>query len=181
MKAKKGAIGLSMNMIVVVLIGVVMLGLGLGLLYKFIGGAEDIKGTLDRQTEMQLERLIDQGRTVALSTNTANVKGGDSRVIGLGVLNIEEMQTLYLEIPLGKYIDNDGNVQEDAPTETWFLYNDEGFDLDEDESKKEPISIDIPTDAPKGQYIFSIKVCKTKPCTFETQYGNTQKFAVIVG
>jgi len=180
MKTKKAAIGLSVNILVVVIIGLVILGMGIGLLYQFIGGAQEIKGTLDQQTELQLESLINQGRTVALSTNTVTIRRGEQRVIGLGILNIEDRQTLYVEIPQGKFIDSEGTTQENVNTESWFLYNNAGFNLNLDESVKEPISIIVPKDAVLGRYIFSVKVCRTQPCTFESQYGNTQNFNVIL-
>jgi len=181
MKTKKAAIGLSVNILVVVIIGIVILGLGIGLLYQFIGGAQNIKSTLDQQTELQLEGLINQGRTVALSTNTVSMRRGEQRVIGIGILNIEDQQTLYLEIPSGKYVSSDGDLTvENTDTKSWILYNNAGFSLELDESLKEAISIVAPKDAALGQYILSVKVCRTQPCTFESQYGNVQNFKIVL-
>src|SRR3989344_8163548 len=93
----KGAIELSMNMLVMIIISIVILTGGMVLLYKFIGGAEDIKSQLDTRTDSELERLlVDQGKQVALPLHTATVTRGESHVFGIGILNIGSVGNEFL-------------------------------------------------------------------------------------
>lgn len=181
--SKKGAMELSMNTIVIVIISLVILGSGITLLYKFIGGAEDIKSKLDERTDDELERLlVDQGKQVALPLHIANVERGDSHVFGIGILNTDDnLETFHLEVSLSKVINlqeeditTSDEVQKEAP-ETWLLYNDQEFNIKESQHYKEEIVVNIPEEALTGQYIFNAKVFSN-----ELQYGNTQKFYVNV-
>lgn len=175
---RKGAIGLSINTLVVVIISLVILGAGITLLYKFIGGARDIKEGLDQRTDQELEYLlVDQGKQVALPLHTTTLRGGDGHIFGVGILNIGgEGDNFQIQVNPPKFINKEGETIEnyEAAT-TWLLYHDELIIINEGEHHKESISVDLPNDAPKGQYIFNVKIFAG-----EDQYGNTQKFYVNV-
>lgn len=175
----KGAIGLSINTLVIIIISLVILSGGITLLYKFIGGAEDIKGSLDQKTQDELERLlVSQGQKVALPLHVADVSRGETHVFGIGILNtFDTQQTFLVRISLKKVIDETGQeipVDKNAVT-SWVFYNSEGISIGADNNHKEALLVNVPKNAAKGQYIFSATVQ-----TSSGFYGNPQTFIVNV-
>ena len=179
---KKAAVGLSINTLVVVIISLVILASGVSLLYKFIGGAEDIKAQLDQKTDSELERLlVDQGKRVALPLQVAIVSRGEEHVFGLGILNIGGVgDDFRISVGLSKAFDEFEKEFIVSEANNWLLYNSENLIILEGEHKKEGILVNVPKDALKGQYVFNVKVCTSLPCDSSNQYGNTQKFYVNV-
>lgn len=178
MRDKKAAIGLSVNVLVVVIISLVILGGGLVLLFKFIGGAEDIKSQLDQRTDQELERLlVSQGKMVALPLHTTEIYAGESHIFGIGFLNIGVEGQFILDVSLSRHVSVDGSISEISNEEitSWLLYDSGPFTVQEGEHRKEGIQANVPEDAKKGQYIFNAKIFVDGE-----QYGNTQKFTVNV-
>lgn len=176
MTPKKGAIALSINMLVVVIISLVILGAGVSLLYKFIGGAEELKRSLDQRTNEELDRLlINQGQQVALPRSTAEVFRGDEHVFGIGILNIDSRKEFSIEVHFSTGVDESGNKIDAVDETEWLLYNSEEFSLEQNENQKEAILVIVPNNVVKGQYIFNAKVYSENE-----QYGNTQKMVVVV-
>ncbi|PIZ51658.1 hypothetical protein COY27_02995 [Candidatus Woesearchaeota archaeon CG_4_10_14_0_2_um_filter_33_13] len=184
--SKKGAIGLSMDVLVIVIISLVILGAGVSLLYQFIGGATDIKTQLDTRTEAELERLlVDQGKMVALPLHVATIERGESHVFGIGIMNIGGVGDEFLiSITLEKVADDFNkditNQVDTFGVKNWLLYDDETLIIKEGQSHKESIVVNVPPEASVGQYIFNARVCSNLPCNQANQYGNTQKFYVNV-
>ncbi|MBU1622891.1 MAG: hypothetical protein KJ597_04940 [Nanoarchaeota archaeon] len=175
---KKAAIGLSMNVLVIFILSIVILAGGITLLYKFIGGAEEQQEILDQRTQQELERLlIDQGKRVALPFQTATLSRGDSHLFGIGILNIAESADFQVTIELAKAIDDTETEMEADPdiVNQWMLFNDESFQIEQNQHVKELISVKVPTTAPNGQYIFNVRVMSDNK-----QYGNTQKMYVTI-
>jgi hypothetical protein len=188
---KKAAIGLAINTIVIVIISIVILGAGVALMRNMIGGAEDIKDQLDRQTEAELERLlIDQGKKVALPLHTATIEAGENHVFGLGILNIDESyywNQFIIDVTASSYIDSDG-ITDPAFGGTdpmlWVLYDPGPVTVNENEHQSEAIQVNPPEDTPKGTFIFNVVVTYTGDPDLaapnEGQYDNTKKFYVTV-
>ncbi len=180
---KKGTIELSINMLVVVIISLVILGGGITLLYNFISQAEEIKGDLDSRTEAELERLlVDQGQRVALPLHTTILHRGDSHTFGLGILNIGDASDQFqISVELNRVLQGGTIVsltdaEKQAIATQWLLYNTEPILIEEAGHQKEGIFVQVPEDAPDGQYIFNVKVF-----TSNVQYGTTQRVYVTVG
>jgi hypothetical protein len=180
---KKAAIELSMNTLVIIIISLVILGSGIALLYQFIGSATDTKKLLDERTNTELEHLlVDQGKQVALPLHVATLSGGESHLFGVGILNSDAKKfgtEFVINIELNKFIDKnneDKTTELQETAESWLLYTPETIKLEENENTKESILVDIPADAPKGQYIYDviIKAKDNKP------YGTKQKMIVNV-
>lgn len=179
---KKAALELPVNMLVVVIISIIILVSGITLMYKFIGGAEDFKKGIDAKTDAELERLlVDQGQKVALPLYTATVERGGNHVFGIGILNIgEETSQFRVQVELSKVV----NAQEQditasvdkAAVEKWLLYDFDLFSLQQNEHHKQAISVNVDDAALPAQYIFNAKVILASG----EQYGNTQKFVVMV-
>ncbi|MBI4983751.1 hypothetical protein HZC32_03845 [Candidatus Woesearchaeota archaeon] len=185
MANKTGALGLSMETLVVIIISLVILVGGIAFLYNLIYSSESIKAQLDEQTNIELEHLlVDQGKQVALPRHTATLEAGESHVFGMGILNTGSEFGMHFKIKVtpNKYSDplekpGDDNIIKEA-AENWLLFNSE-LTIAEGEHKTELISVEVPTNALKGQYIFDVKVYYTKDDN-EEQYGNTQKIVVNV-
>jgi len=179
---KRGAIGLSVNVLVVIIISLVILVGGITLLYKFIGGAEEIKAELDQKTTEELERLlVGQGKKVALPLHVATVQRGDSHVFGIGIMNMKEnAETFVIRITLKKVADeglNDITQQVDqGAVVKWVLYNPAGIQVLPNDHHKESILVNVPKEAVKGQYIYTATVYDSA----NQVYGNPQKFFVNV-
>ena len=184
---QKGAIELSMNMLVVIILSLVIVGGGVTLLYKFVGSAIDIEGDLDSQTQEEIERiLIDEGRQTAMPIQTKMVEAGDSTILGLGIRNIKpSLDTFSINIEFDRMIDINGMMYQSESDltplninpEEWLLYNTEPFDLETGGYSKEGISINIPKNAPKGEYVYKAKVTTTAD---NLQYGRTQPFTIQI-
>ena len=178
---KKGAIGLSINAIVVIIISLVVLGGGISLLYKFISGAEQLKGDLDKRTADELERLlIDQGKKVALPLHVASVSRGDGHVFGIGILNSQDTeQSFFVNVKLRKVIDEtEADITSQVSpqlVEEWVFYNTEALVISSGTHHKEAILVNVPNEALKGQYIFTATVTMSG-----VTYGNPQTFYVSV-
>lgn len=185
--SKKGAIGLSVELLVIIILGLAILGAGIAFLYQLLGGASDLKYELDTRTQQELERLlVDQGKQVALPRHTATILPGESHVFGLGILNTGGVGELFtISVQLSKALEeneavayDDSDVPNEAlrtAAESWLLYNTEELHLAEHEHRTEGIFVDIPNDAPKGTYIYDVEVSAGGQ-----PYGNKLKFTVVV-
>ena len=179
---KKAALELPVNMLVVVIISIVILASGITLMYKFVGGAEDFKKGIDAKTDAELERLLtDQGQKVALPLYTATVERGGTHVFGVGILSIMDGLTQFrVQVELSKVAD----AQEQDITasvdkmmvEKWVLYNPDLIGMEQNEHRKEAILVSVDDAALPAQYIFNVKILLADG----NQYGNTQKFVVMV-
>ena len=176
---RKGAISLSINTLVVIIISLVILSGGITLLYKFIHGAKDIKGELDKKTQDELERLlVQQGQRVALPLHVADVNRGDTHIFGIGILNTyDTQQTFFIKISLSKAVDEfEKEMQVDKKSvDSWVFYNSDGILINPDNNHKEALLVSVPKNAAKGQYIFVASVQ-----TSTGSYGNPQTFIVNV-
>ena len=181
---KKASIELSMNTLVIIIISLVILGSGVALLYKFIGSATDTKNLLDEKTNTELEHLlVDQGKQVALPLHVATLSGGDSHLFGIGILNSDA--NLYgteftININLNKFVDKNNEDKTTLEIQKtaygWLLFTPDVLKIKENENTKESILVDIPADAPKGQYIYDVTI-KAKD---NNPYGTKQKMIVNV-
>jgi type II secretory pathway pseudopilin PulG len=178
-KKKRGAIALSMNVLVILIISFVVLGMGITLLYKMVGGAIDKKAELDGRTQQELQRLlIDGGKSVALPSNIATIIAGDDHIFGIGVLNIDPVETEFkVDIVLDRAVDDLGeDFSSEVIYDQWLLYY-QDFDVQNADHHIQPILVSIPGNAKKGKYIFNVKILKNSNAE---QYGNTQKIIVTV-
>jgi hypothetical protein len=169
MNSKKGAIGLTVNTLVVLIIGFILLAGGIALLYTFIGGAEEIKASLDQRTQAELERLlVDQGKQVALPLNRKSVERGETVVFGIGTLNVHDETQFQIDVTPSN---NNGDS-------SWLLYNKESFTLRQNEHHIESILVKPSLNVEAGTYIFNARVYSSRDPV--NPYGTVQKMYVIV-
>jgi|SRR3989338_5868985 len=163
---KRGAVELGINTLVVIIISIVILGGGITLLYKFIGGAEDIKRQLDARTEDEITRLlVDQGKQIALPRHIAEIPRGEAHTFGLGILNIyKDANQFTIKVTLDKALNEQGQDlaltarAQHQISESWLLYNQEPINIAEGEHRSEGIFVEVPQEAAKGTYIFNVQV-----------------------
>lgn len=179
---KKGAIGLSINVLVTIIISLMILGGGLILINKFFTGAEDIKTDLDKRTNDELERLlVSEEKRVALPLQLANVPRGKDHLFGIGILNtLGKNENFMINIEFKRLIDvteNDITNQVDKKqVENWLFFNSEPVFISDAGHFKESILVTVPKNAVIGQYIFIAKVSTS----LGESYGNPQTFYVNV-
>lgn len=174
---KKGAISLSINMLVVIVISLVIFGGGISLLYKLMAGAESAKAVLDQKTEAELRRLLEtESKKVALPLHTAYLYPGEFHSFGLGILNIMDEETSFeITVDLSKAID-EKEIEFAPDVSNWLLYLEGPYTIQEHEYKFIPIGVSVPKGAKRGTYIFDVKVFYSSG----EQHSNTKKFYVIV-
>ena len=99
MNGKKGAISLSVNIMVILIISIFILGLGISFLAKLMGTGETVKDQLDAETERQLEQLlVKQGDKVALPLNKITLHRGQDHIFGVGVLISSAILSIKLSL-----------------------------------------------------------------------------------
>ncbi len=175
--SKKGAIELSVNMLVVIIISVVIFAGGITLLYRFLGNAQELKATLDSQTEEQIQQmLLQEGKIVALPINKAVLPRGEQKTFGLGVMNIGKKESFRVIVNPSKFIPVSGPSQENPSINSWVLWDDSTFSLEQQKSHNEVIQISVPQDAENGIYLFDVSVRKGDG----QPYGGVQKIQIEV-
>lgn len=181
MRSKKGAVELSMSMLVIIILSMVILAGGIGLLFKFIDKAETIKGDLDAQTKEEIDRAAtDGGQQVALPRNRVTLQRGDSHIFGVGVLNTRPREGSFtIQVEFDSLIGTDNRVIEVLEPDKlkikqeWLLYYPDAFHLLQGEHSAQKIQVTVPNYAQEGTYIFNVRVYVNNG-----QYGNTQKMYV---
>lgn len=179
MISTRGAIELSINMLVIVIISLVVMGAGITLIYKFLGGSEDIKKALEGKTKSELERLlIGEGKQVAVAFQKAIIERGDSHIFGLGVLNIHPQSiefTIVVDSPLFVSAEQPGGgVPAEELLSEYIIYDPTPFILEKNQHVKKAISVEIPPQYPEGIYIITVRIIQNDGM----QYGAAQKLYV---
>ena len=169
---KKGAIGLSMNVLVVIIISIVILAGGITFLYKFIDLSSGEQEKLDQRTAQELERLLtEEGKQVVLSLNSVSLYPNEEKIFGVGVLNVGDYgPDFFVSISF-----DDRSVEIPNDPEKWFLYSNAPFRLEEGGSYKSPVMLTVPKGVKEGKYIVNIEIIENGQ-----RYGNLQKFTLIV-
>jgi hypothetical protein len=172
---KHGALQLSMNFVITILIGIALLGFGILFLRQIVGGAEELKFDLDRQTERQLGLLLEQGQQIAIPFNTQYLRRGKSHLFGVGVMNIQDEGLFEVTIELGKAVGSDGAEMYPSGVDEWLRYDRNGFSLGHSARETISLLIMVADDATAGTYIFNVDVLRDGQ-----QYDNTKKIYVVV-
>ncbi len=191
---KKAAIGLSVNVLVILIISLVIFAGGISLLYKFYHQSVEYKKDLDERTKQKLENLLlEQGKQVALSQNSANLHRGEDYTFGIGILNTRREnpeEEFQMKVELTKVF-NENNDEitisdPEALVKEMVLYYPKPIRVKDNEYEPQAIMVVVPKDAANGEYHFSVKVY-LKNSLEDTlqpgdyQYGNTQRFSVSIG
>lgn len=177
----KRAFELSINFIVTLILAMVILSFGIYFVKMIYEESTEMKLTLDQQTEMELERLMDSGEKVSLYPGRRTVGSGEIARFGLGILNINDAETEF------KVIINPSIATKNDGTEIckgnscsylkdWIktTYDNNEIDLTIGNNEKKKILFGIlPENAEPGTYVFDVKVN-------DGSYGGLKKVYVKV-
>jgi hypothetical protein len=175
----RGAIALSINMIVMIIISLAILAGGIVLLNNLIGDAGGLIDELNQETKQRLNELLtEQGKQVALPFHTADLDRGDHHIFGIGILNTGQVgNTFRLTIEFDKLNDASGNsVNLDLNPEDWARFDREDLTIKSGENELKSILIEVPKSAPSGKYFYKARIVLPNGET----YGNVQRFFVTV-
>lgn len=179
---KKGAIELSMNLLVVIIISLTILTFGIGFLYNTSEVSAEAQEQLAQKSEQQIRKSLEvQQKQVAISQRTASLKSGENGMFGVGILNLDSTNEKFsLELELDKVIDKEGkditNEIDKEETQSWFMFDQEPMIIEENERFTRQLLITPKLGAFSGQYFFKLRVFTQD----NIQYGNTQTIIVDV-
>ena len=169
----KKAIQLSVNFIVMLILAVAVFMGGLMFAGKFFGKAELIKGSLTSQTEQQLEKLLDSGSPVVIPIKKKTIYRNKFESFGIGIvaqwkgtygINIVNPPTAFTN-DKKKIIDTTYmpkiimQKNQDSKVEK---------KLDINEKWKTIIAVDVPSQAPRGTYVYTVWVSFTPDLAYYT-------------
>jgi len=196
---KKGAIQLSINLIVTVIIGIIIVLLGITLTKKIISESESTQQQIDTQLEEKINSLLDEGEIVAITPKTRTIHKGLAK-FAVGVENILE-NTFNFKINvefIGAYDDQGNEIcknesgtingeccSNSCNPNDWILFNKNEIGIDNNENHKWLVAITPDKDAKKGTYIFSISVfycdtsvdCASVTCDCDNNNGLLTKYS----
>jgi hypothetical protein len=179
MRMNKKAFELTATFLVILILTIVIFTGAIYFTKKFFTSAEQMRGTIDRQTEAEIEALLyQQGSLVALPIFKKDVARGKQTTFGLGIRNvIEKTENFYVIVAFSKGF----TPEEEVITETdpdymntkWLLYNQGPYPIANNKLEMVPIlaSVDLniaeDEHTQKGTYAFNICVfAKTIPTGF---------------
>ncbi|MFH1850137.1 MAG: hypothetical protein ABH879_08225 [archaeon] len=162
---KKG-LELSINFLVVLILTIVVLGFGIFFVRKLMGGAEEIRTSLDDQTMARIEALLNDGSRVAIPFVKKETSPGKPAIFGVGILNVVGDDRFRTEAKFSAaYRDDKSKICKSGSTggcgsdpDGWILMDKSEKLIINNENAKYVVAITPPGGTPKGTYIFDIKV-----------------------
>lgn len=166
---KKG-LELSVNFIVMLILAVVVFGFGLYFIGKLFAETGEIQRELDRDTEKNIERMLDRGEMAAFPITSKEIKHTEVAIFGLGVMNVNDAPTEFnVEIECTAAIDKreeeikingctPGAWTFDYDKFTVNIFEIAPFRLEKNEKKIIPIAIQVPKGKQDGTYGFTVTV-----------------------
>jgi hypothetical protein len=163
----KKAIELSINFIVMFILAIVMFGVGITFVTDIFLKGEELRESIDAQTENQIMRVLDPNTPVSMPINKLSLHRGEQEVIGIGVLNLRGSDTQE-EFSFDVYCDgatdlsgtpicDDDSNPKCIECDIW-AFPPNSMWLKNNEKDVGSISIIIPKDAVSGIYIYNVEV-----------------------
>lgn len=189
----KGSLELSVEFIVIFIISVVIFSLSVYFAVTFFSGAEEIRLSIDAETESKIQDLFAQsGTTVAFPLNKKEAYLGDQVIFGIGILNLVkdipgvDPAGYYVRVRPHRYIDERGIEQEIDLTQStppgpehlatmqqWLRYSPNPNFVEYNEYNTVPILVELQNIIGKqqgqdiatkrGTYIFNVCVFRGDP------------------
>lgn len=169
MKGKK-AFELSMTFLVMLILIIVIFTGAISFTKKFFSSAEEMRATIDRQTEAEIEALLYQeGSLVAVPIFKKTVPRGQQASFGLGIRNIAgEASDFYVLISFSKGFTVEEEViigtDREYMNTKWLLYNPGPYRIENNKLEMIPIltmadlKISDTENTQRGTYAFNICV-----------------------
>ncbi|MEA3430380.1 MAG: hypothetical protein U9R08_03850 [Nanoarchaeota archaeon] len=173
---KKGAIELSMNFLVLLVIALVVFGMSIWFIVNIYQKASDIDaGDIDAQ----IQQISCGNQKVCLSSSSKTLIAGKwskENVITLKIVNVlgSDKNFQILVEPV-RAIDTNRNIIDDnrvvhISPEEWFL-------VKNNDDVGKPIAFNIPKDAIKGTYLYTITVQHTE---YDSKEYDRRQFTLTV-
>ncbi|RME77750.1 hypothetical protein D6774_03360 [Candidatus Woesearchaeota archaeon] len=160
---KKG-IELSINFIVMLVLAIAVFTGGLLFINKFFSEAEEIRMSIDAQTQRQIANLLDDGSPFVIPIRTQEVQNGEFVQFAVGVFNngaAGEEFTLDVTFDAAYKLDNSFLCNAATTTgcnsnpQDWIIPgSSQTFTVKENEQVTRLFGFDVPQNAPRGNYIF---------------------------
>jgi Na+-transporting methylmalonyl-CoA/oxaloacetate decarboxylase gamma subunit len=97
----KRGISLSINFIVLLILALVVFGMGLILFSKIYGGLKNIHEGIDEETRKEMQKICESTpEQVCIYPTSLNILKGKSKVIGVGILNIDGSESFSIHSTL---------------------------------------------------------------------------------
>ncbi len=156
----KRGIELSINFIVMLILALAMFSGGLLLVKKMFGHAEKLKGSLDAQTEKQIEKLLDSGSPVVIPLSTKEIFRNEYGTFGVGVLaQFNGKYTLEVEYQNGYQKSSKKEIPKtEVNAQEWLSGVPATQELKKNEKGKYMILVQVPKGVPSGTYIYKVTV-----------------------
>lgn len=176
MNSKKASLELSVNFLVILIISIVVFGFGIYFLTKMGESATKMGEQINRETDLQIQALLDSGEQIIIYPEQLELKRGRVGVIGVGILNTlrESERQFKIEIMPAAYINTEQEYHDcllgdppgytidwscPSPSDTWTYEEFPMVIIKRNENKKISIPITVPGRASSGTYIFDVYVC----------------------
>jgi hypothetical protein len=180
-RSKKASLELSINFIVILIISIVVFGFGLFFLRSVGKGASSATEQISRESEMQIQALLDSGEQIIIYPEQLEIKRNKAGTFGVGILNTipkpSHMFTIGVKCSAyvnkaGEYLDcNSGSPD----TDSWTFSSFKEYEVERNENQKISIPIMVGGKASPGTYIFDVYVCynPNNPSLVPTPCDNT--------
>ena len=150
MKGKKG-FQLTATFLVILILTIVIFTGAIYFTQRFFSTAEQMRATIDRQTEAEIENLLFQeGSLVAMPLFKKSITRGKQDTFGLGIRNIlEKTENFYVLVSFSKGFTLEEEVIPTTDSEyintKWLLYNPGPYQIANNEFQMIPIltSVDL--------------------------------------
>jgi hypothetical protein len=157
----KRAIELSINFIVMLILAIATFAGGMLFLSKFFGKAQEMRGTLDSQTQREIEKLLDSGSPVVIPISTKEIFRNKFDTFGAGILaKFNGQYTLTVS-----QSSSGSAFTKDKQPITWNMQDwkiqpsaTQTIHLNKNEKGKILIGMTVPNNAPVGTYLLTITV-----------------------
>lgn len=194
-KGRKGAMELSMNMLVVLILSVAILSLGVWFINKVVTKGSDMRDrTIDSVDENLADIMCDSSASVCLQPASVDMGITDAQKFTVKIINIDDEQDFRIRVNLtGAYAaDESGTpisaVDKNYVSNNWPIYDPTPFNISANGEKQKGIAVDVKAkmasseDTVPGIYNFAVKIQRqdeTDP-TIWHQYGRTQLLMINV-
>jgi hypothetical protein len=179
---KKGAMELSVNMIVILVLAMTLLGLGITITRYIVDRTRTMVEDTFSKIEEELTSKLDTGDDdVVFSKTQLNVPRGSEKLEGFGIRN-QGNQELKLGIHFFA-VDCPGTCDQDD-VESWFTYikGNEKYVVKPGERMVKDVLIKIPKTATTGLYLIQLAPYRGTSCTVNScseMYGSTEIFLTV--
>jgi hypothetical protein len=170
---KKGAVEMSLNLIIMLVIGLTLMGLVIGFVTSFLGNAEDkFAGTLTEDDQVKIDEVKRESGNFAFSSSSLVLEQGSKTPAKLYV-KIRNPYTDILESSeseltgstIVSYLITEGSVDQSGGSDKFTIYS-PPFLLNSGESDGYPLEV-YPNTAPTGTYYVTFSLEHSDGSTVE--------------